>query len=195
MSRPKDAPVWSWHFESRSNLRRGLEGYTAFQDGTLLRRYGHEGFRIEVDANGNPLLDANGEPIMVMDPTAAPNPELFAMVEMSAAQRRAEIDQCMDVIEQRSPHWWKLLDCYYRKGASCEPRGWLKASERMGYRTQPCPALVRCPATAGDNRFDFKTCDRADEHECVEDRVTFVNQLNVATGKLYNVHLRRTGRR
>jgi hypothetical protein len=189
---PSSEPsVWSWSFASPHELRKALEEYTAFQDGTLLRRYGHEGYRVAVDDRGNIVRDEQGEPVLVTDPEPLRDPETLAQLEMCLARKRSEIDHCMEVLQRRFPHWWRLLDIYYRRGLSLEPRGWLEPAVRLGFHRGKCPPLMRCVVSPGDNRSDLEDCQRHQKHHCHWDRDTFMRSVSLAIARLYDVHRER----
>ena len=170
------------------DLRRALEEYTAFQDGTLLRKYGHDGLKMAVDGQGNPILDAAGEPLLEPDFGHTGDPESAAEAEMHAAQRRSEIDACMDGLRRRYPHWWRLIDVYYRQGLSMEPRGWVVMAALLGVHKGKCPPLKRCPASPRDNRTDLDECERHRKNHCHWDRDTFERQVACAIRCLFDVH-------
>ena len=188
------APVWAWYFQHPMDLRRALEEYTAFQDGTLLRRYGIDGMKIKVDADGNPLLDAQGNPLLEPDPKSVDDRARLeaeahrAEAEMHAMQRRSEIDACMEDLRRRYPHWWRLIDVYYRQGLSMEPRGWVVMAALLGVHKGKCPPLKRCPASPRDNRTDLDECERHRKNHCHWDRDTFERQVACAIRCLFDVH-------
>ena len=188
------APVWSWYFPHPMDLRRALEEYTAFQDGTLLRKYGSDGFRVAVDGHGNPILGAAGEQILEADVAPRSDPESIAEAEMHAAQRRSEIDTCMEELRRRYPHWWRLIDVYYRQGLSMEPRGWVVMAALLGVHKGKCPPLKRCPASPGDNRTGLGECERHRKNHCHWDRDTFERQVACAIRCLFDVHRVRSER-
>lgn len=192
---PQPARVWSWYFPHPMDLRRALEEYTAFQEGTLLRKYGHDGFKVETDGQGNPRLDEAGNPVLVPeDPSKACDPEALAEAEMHAAQRRSEIDACMEDLRRRYPHWWRLLDVYYRRGLSMEPRGWVVMAALLGVHKGKCPPLKRCPASPGDNRIELGDCERHQKNHCHWDRDTFERQVVCAIRCLFDIHRVRSER-
>jgi hypothetical protein len=161
--------VWEWDFKTRQELREALESYTAFQDGTFVRRYGRKD---EIDPE-------------------APEPateEEVAEAEMRSAQRRAEIDRCMEVLAQMSPHWHELLHRYYREGMSVQPRGWLWPAAKLKYLHLNCPSLMRCPVVPGDARLDLPKCTEYDRQQCFDHYRIFLGQLRIAIGRLYSVH-------
>ena len=128
-------PLWSWRFSSPDSLREdGLEQYTAFLNNAGISRYGEWIVGEEVDGQSH----------------------------MCAARKRAEIDQCMAALEY--PLLRTLLDLYYRRGASCEHRGWCEVARRLGLRGDP------------KSRWD---------------RDTFDHLAALAVGRLYRVHERR----
>jgi len=212
--------VWFWTFNSSGELRRALEEYTAFQDGTVvLRCYcgdagegisvgyprpseideqelariaARYGLRLATDETGAVVHDADGYPVLEPDPEATAN-DRIAMAEMHAAQRRAEIDACMLKLMRVYPHMARLLDSYYRAGRSLEPRGWIEAARRFGLFQPKCPAHVRCPASPGDNRTDLAECRRAEKRRCHSARMMFEALLFCAVGRLFEVHKIRCG--
>lgn len=194
MSNATRAGVWTWDFSSPAELREALEEYTAFQDGTVLRRYGHEGLRVAVDERGNPILGDDGQPVMLPDLEPSRNPEELARVEMNMARRRSEIDQSMEILRHRFPHWWRLIDLYYRQGYSTEPRGWLLPAVVMGCHKGKCPPLVRCPVSPGDNRRDLPECQRRQKNHCYWDHDTFMRQVALAVARLFDAHRDRSQR-
>lgn len=155
---------WRWDFSSPAELRRALEEYTALQEGAAIRKYGHDGVRVLVDEWGNDVLDEDGHPVLVVDPEPVRDPESGARTEFDKARIRSEIDACMERIRTRYPHWWWLLEVYYRQGRSLEPRGWIATAILLGVHKSRCPALMRCPVSPGDNRSGWDVCQRHDKY-------------------------------
>lgn len=205
--------VWCWEFSSPLDLKRALEEYTAFQEGAMVRRYGADakpeeisaigqvnveelarvasryGLRLSTDEAGAVVYGEDGHPRLEEDPEAEPrDPDCGAQAEMSKARIRAEIDACMDAIRRRYPHWWTLLEAYYRQGASLEPRGWVKVAELLGSHAGKCPPLKRCPASPGDQRMDLDECRRDLRHHCGRDRALFVALTATAIARLFDAH-------
>lgn len=87
-----DGSVFSWKFNSVKDLRRALEEYLDGLDNTVTTRYG---------------LLTGGE----QDPE----------VQMHAAQRRSEVDVCMDALLCSNPLLWRVLDVYFRRGGVSSP--------------------------------------------------------------------------
>lgn len=101
--------VFVWRFASESDLRRGLEEYTAHLDDTVVTRYGERVGQDESDG---------GE-------------------HMCKVRIRHEIDHCMEELEQQYPFFHRLLDLYFRRGLSCEQHGWCIVARRLGLRGDP----------------------------------------------------------
>jgi hypothetical protein len=158
--------VWSWEFNGRHDLRKALEEYTDHLDGTLTRRYG---------------------------PPDGGDEEKLAVQEANAAKRRAEIDRCMEVLEQACPFLWRILDLHYRRGCSLSLQGWTIPAARMGLRKATCPPLVRCVLNSRDpeqedRRQQLLDCDKAVAQACGADRDLFRVELSLAIGRLFAIH-------
>lgn len=131
--------VWTWRFTCIEALvEDGLEQYTAFLDDGRIGRYGEE----------------------------CPGGEVNEKLQMCSARKRYEIDRCMDALEY--PFFVKLLDLYYRRGASTEHKGWCDVARLMGLRGDP------------KSRWD---------------RSTFERQLELAVDRLWRAHEGRWERR
>lgn len=139
--------VWTWRFYGEHELRAALEEYTEY-----------------ILAQGAP--PDNGDP----DPTKKDRAWRIY------AQNR-EIDRRMKRLEGTVPHWWRLIDSYYRQGLWGEFRGWTKTGRLIGLTIPQCPGPVRC-LIPGDDRLDLPTC-RVGRH-CQWDRDTFEVQLSLA---------------
>jgi hypothetical protein len=186
--------VWSWIFAGPKEVRQALEEYTSFQDGTLCRHYGHDGLRVAVDELGREILDEDGREVLISDPEPPTNPAELAKLQMSKARIRSEIDASMEVLRRTFPHWYRLLDVYFRQGCSMEPRGWLVPAILLGVHKGRCPLDVRCPVSPGDNRPGRDECQRAAKKGCRWDRETFERQVTCAVARLYDAHKGRSGR-
>lgn len=170
---PHDPPVEPsmidpWDFNGPHDLHAALEEYTSFLDGTVLRCYGLRTGENEIPTD----------------------------VLKNVQRRRLEIDRCMEILECTRPFYWRLLDTYYRRGASTEARLWLLTAIRMGLRKAKCPPLVRCVITDRgheDGRHDLKDCDAAGENCCHWDHDEFRNQIKQAIDRLFYVHRLRRG--
>jgi hypothetical protein len=205
-------PVWAWYFATPRDLQRGLEEYTAFQGDRLVRQSEREpvdpnvpigaidlreleriasryGLRLSTDEAGAVIYGTDGNPVLEEDPDAAPRPEdVQAIQQMHSAQRRAEIDACLEAIRRPFPHWYKLLDTYYREGLSLEPRGWAIAAHALGAHQVTCPPLKRCPASPGEPvQEDRPDCRKADKI-CRADRARFEVLLAIAIARLFDAH-------
>lgn len=211
--------VWCWSFNSPAELRHALEEYTAFQEGTLVHRYGVDaaadpdgpageinleelarvaaryGLRLSTDESGAQRYADDGQPLIEDDPDAAPREaDSGAQAEMCAAQQRSEIDACMKLLRRVYPHMARLIDGYYREGQSLTPHGWIEAASDFGIHKVTCPPLTRCPVSPGDNRPDLPDCQRGEKRHCQSARMMFEALMWCAVGRLYDVHKVRSGR-
>lgn len=131
----EDAPKWSWsfawHFVSEDDMRAGLEEYTAYLETPGVGKYGE---------------DLGGE-------------ESDGKNYLCAARKRAELDQCIE--ELQYPYFARMIDLFYRRGMSCENKGWCVVARRLGLRGDP------------KSRWDHST---------------FEGELSLALGRLWRVH-------
>lgn len=112
------------------------------------------------------------------------------------SERRDELDACLEVLQQRYPTAYRLLDVFYRHGCSARPRGWTIAAGAALMRRYQCPDGVRCPLkgymTEGeDKRMSLETCREAGGRDCVKDRREFYDDVDRAVEKLWLVYRRR----
>lgn len=157
-----------WKFADLRELTRALFEYTALLDGTVIRQY-----RERVEASG----------------AAPPTPAELATYERSVMRKRSTIDIAMEQMETAYPTWYRFLDLYFRRGWSCEPRGWLTPMHHLGLRRRKCPALVRCtiPAIAEreQGRLDLSKCRDMTRLCCQTDYDEFRVQLRLAVQHLW----------
>ncbi|MBN1461396.1 MAG: hypothetical protein JXA57_17850 [Armatimonadetes bacterium] len=158
-----------WVFVSIGDLVRALREYTAMLDGTLVRRYGEE--RVQ-----------HGEP--------PPTPKEIEEYERAVLRQRHTIDIGMEHIEEVYPTWHRVINLYYRRALSCEPRGWVVVMARLGLRSRRCPGLVRCTipeiAELEQGRLELPKCTKMTEFSCRWDHDTWRRQLALATEKLFH---------
>lgn len=154
--------VFRWRFDSVKDMRRALEEYLDFLEGTVTTHYG---------------LRSGGD----RDPD----------VHMNAARRRSEIDACMEELQQASPFLWRLIDVHYRRGANAKPQGWLITAACVGLRRVRCPQGVRCtlplPGARSDNGVEVPACRAAERLRCHDDRELLLQELNIAVRRLYAI--------
>ena len=202
-------PVWAWYYATPREMQRALEEYTAFQGDHLVKQAEPEpvdntptgkvdprelakvaaryGLRLSTDEAGGYVYGDDGNPLLEVDPDAEPrDPDTLATQQLHAAQRRSEIDACMDALPPRLQYCRTLLDLYYRRGLNLEPRGWVLPYSKVAPQRTPCPPLRRCPASPGDNRTDWKDCRHGDR--CTRDRAAFEVLLALAIGCLFDAH-------
>lgn len=132
----EEAAPWSWRFAWRfhgeGEVKAALEEYTAFIEAPGVGKYGEF------------LLGGD---------------ESDGSTHTCKMRIRAEIDACMDALQY--PWFHRLLDLYYRRGLSCENKGWCIVAKRLGLRGNPA------------SRWD---------------RDTFETQVTLAISRLWRVH-------
>ena len=164
--------VFRWFFNDKRAMVRALEQYLDFLDSTVTTHYG--------------LPTGDGR-----DPD----------VEMHAACRRSEIDACMDILAERGPLLWRVLDVYFRRGGHTEPMGWTVVASCVGLRRAicPCPTGVRCVVPVSPKvdkeQAGLPACPEAKRLGCSEDREALRTLVGIATRKLYAIHRQRASTR
>lgn len=171
--------IFQWDFNDVKDLKRGLQQYLDFLDGTVTTHYG--------------LTRGERDP----DPR----------VHLDAARRRSEIDACMNVLQELNPFLWRVLDVHYRWGAGMQPRGWTITAACIGLRRATCPPGVRCvlpegPINEEDRRPDLPDCPGPEQLQrasvgwgCLQDREVLCEQLGIATRRLFLIHRARQDKR
>lgn len=134
IERPTDSAgfVWAWRFSCVEQMQQELEEYTAYLDYPMTAKYGEK-------VPGSDDGDGTSQ--------------------MCKARVRAELDACIDALEY--PWFYRILDLFYRQGASCEHDGWCLVAKVVGLRGNP------------KSRWD---------------KDTFERQVDLALSRLWRVH-------
>jgi hypothetical protein len=183
--RTKDTPVWSWTFDDEEDLRAALVEYMLDETSVRIRREEGRG-----GGDACPLSRPE-------DCESCPH-SAECEVELHNAQRRSEVDACMEILQHTYPFYWRLLDLYYRCGANAEVKGWITTAKRLGLRGVKCPMHVRCTMRSSadepeDNRLELPSCQAMVALSCNWDRQTFNEQLTQGLKRLFAIHKRRRG--
>jgi hypothetical protein len=117
---PKRGLVIKWRPKKIEDLRAALEDYTRYSGAMKIRKYGDPD---ELAAEGR-----SEQETAIDDP-----PGMYERI----LRQNSEIDRRMERLRVEAPHWYKVIDRYYRTGKCDEHNGWCEAAADIGLHHDP----------------------------------------------------------